>query len=99
MYLSMVIYENLTLTCQPKVDFILFIGVCVQEPCFCSLSVRVPIFKLFVYGECDNFFFWGGGEGAFILGKLEPQQCHVTQYLLFLKVRAENFHGYSESST
>ena len=57
----MVIYENLTLTCQPKVDFILFIGVCVQEPCFCSLSVRVPIFKLFVYGECDYFFLGGGG--------------------------------------
>ena len=59
----------------------------------------MPIFKLFVYGECDYFFLGGGGEGAFILGKLEPQQCHVTQYLLFLKVRAENFHGYSESST
>ena len=43
--------------------------------------------------------FFGGGEGAFILGKLEPQQCHVTRYLFFLKVRAENFHGYSESST
>ena len=57
----------------------------------------MPIFKLFVSGECD-YFFLGGGEGAFILGKLEPQQCHVTQYLLFLKVRAENFHGYSESS-
>ena len=50
----MVIYENLTLTCQPKVDFILFIGVWVQEPCFCSLSVRVPIFKLFVYGEGEG---------------------------------------------
>lgn len=68
---------------------------------------KSPVFVAFLSGcQFSNClylanvitFFLGGGEGAFILGKLEPQQCHVTQYLLFLKVRAENFHGYSESS-
>ena len=69
---------------------------------------KSPVFVAFLSGcQFSNClymangitFLGGGGEGAFILGKLEPQQCHVTQYLLFLKVRAENFHGYSESST
>ena len=69
---------------------------------------KSPVFVAFLSGcQFSNClymanvitFFLGGGEGEFILGKLEPQQCHVTQYLLFLKVRAEIFHGYSESST
>lgn len=67
---------------------------------------KSPVFVAFLSGcqfsNClymANVITFLGGEGAFILGKLEPQQCHVTQYLLFLKVRAGNFHGYSESST
>ena len=68
---------------------------------------KSPVFVAFLPGfQFSNglylanvITFFGRGEGAFILGKLEPQQCHVTRYLFFLKVRAEIFHGYSESST
>ena len=53
---------------------------------------KSPVFVAFLSGcQFSNClymanvitFFLGGGEGAFILGKLEPQQCHVTQYLVF----------------